>query len=59
MRDAPRTDDQPSPRAEALRQAMGWDKLPTMTPEQREEFDRKNAEAQEQARRIYGITDAA
>lgn len=58
MQDTPRTDDTPSPRAEALRVAMGWDKLPTISPERRAEIDRANAEAQAEARRIYG-TDAA
>lgn len=51
------TADQPSPHAEQLRQAMGWDKLPTMTAEQRAEYERKNAEAQAAARRFYGTTD--
>lgn len=53
------TADQPSPRAEALRRAMGWERLPTMTAEQRAEYERKNAEAQEAARRYYGLTDVA
>ena len=45
----------PSPNAERLRVAMGWDKLPEMTPEERAKFDAENEKAQEAARRFYGI----
>ena len=44
---------QPSPHAEQLRQAMGWDRLPEMTPEQLAAFDAAEAEADEAARRFY------
>ena len=57
MRDERPTDEQPS-RAEQFRQAMGWAQLPEMTPEQRADYDRKNAQAQADAERIYG-TNAA
>lgn len=52
------TADQPSPHAEQLRQAMGWDRLPEITPEMRAQFDAENERAREAARRFYG-TDAA
>ncbi len=58
MHDEPPVTAQPSPPAEALRLAMGWHHLPTMTPEQRAEYERKNAEAQAEARRIYGTSAA-
>jgi hypothetical protein len=44
--------------AERLRVAMGWDKLPEMTPEQRAAFDETNRRADEEARRFYGLDDA-
>jgi hypothetical protein len=42
-----------SPHAEQLRVAMGWDKLPEMTPEQRARFDEENRRVSEEARRFY------
>jgi len=47
-----------SPAAERLREALGWDRLPEMTPEQRAAFDEANRRADEEARRFYGL-DAA
>jgi hypothetical protein len=32
---------------------MGWDRLPTMTVEQRQRFEAENAAAQDAARRFY------
>lgn len=58
MHDQTPTDEQPSPHAEELRQAMGWDRLPVITPERRAEIERANAEAQAEARRIYGTPAA-
>lgn len=58
MHDQRPTDDQPSPHAEELRRAMGWDRLPRLTDEQRAEFDRAEREADEAARRYYGTSAA-
>jgi len=44
--------------AERLREALGWDRLPEMTPEQREAYETANERARDEARRFYGI-DAA
>lgn len=38
---------------------MGWDRLPEMTPEQREAYDAKNTAARDEARRLYGDRPAA
>ncbi len=46
-----------SPNAERLRIAMGWEQLPTMTPEQRAESDAANAWADAAARVLYGRGD--
>jgi len=46
-----------SPSAEGLRAALGWDKLPEMTSEQRAAYEDANREARTEARRFYG--DAA
>jgi hypothetical protein len=43
--------------AERLRQALGWERLPEMTPEQRESYEEADRKAREEAHRIYG--DAA
>jgi hypothetical protein len=43
-----------SPNAERLREAMGWDRLPEMTPEQRAAYEAANERADEEARRFYG-----
>jgi hypothetical protein len=53
-----RADHAPSPNAERLRQAMGWEKLPAMTPEQREAYEAANEKAREEARRFYGQSAA-
>ncbi len=59
MHDAPQSaHDQPSPHAEELRVAMGWERLPTITPERHAEIERANAAAQAEARRIYGTPAA-
>ncbi len=47
-----------SPNAERLREALGWDRLPEMTPEQQQAFDEETRRANEAARRFYGL-DAA
>lgn len=44
----------PSPNAERLRIAMGWDRLPEMSPEQAAEFDAELARHDEEIRRYYG-----
>ncbi len=55
MSAAPDSDRQtPSPNAERLRQALGWDRLPEMTPNQREAYEAANEQAREDARRFYG-----
>jgi hypothetical protein len=46
-----------SPNAERLREALGWDRLPEMTPEQREAFDEANRRADEEARHFHGNAD--
>jgi hypothetical protein len=56
--DERRADRAPSPNAERLRQAMGWEKLPEMTPEQLARFDEDNRRAEEEAQRFYGKTAA-
>jgi hypothetical protein len=45
-----------SPNAERLRQALGWEKLPEMTSEEREAFDEANRRADEEAKRFYDIS---
>jgi hypothetical protein len=45
---------QPSPNAERLRVAMGWDELPRMTPEERAEFEAEQRWVDEEVRRYYG-----
>jgi hypothetical protein len=52
------TTEQRSPHAEQVRRAMGWDRLPTMTPEERSRFEADEAAADEAVRRHYGV-DAA
>jgi hypothetical protein len=49
---------QPSPNAERLRVAMGWEQLPEMTPEQRQAFEAEERQADEQVRRYYGTSAA-
>jgi hypothetical protein len=49
---------EPSPNAERLRVAMGWERLPEMTPEQREEFDAELLRRDEEVRRFYGKSAA-
>lgn len=44
--------------AERLREALGWDRLPEMTPAERAEFDEANRRADEEARRFYGLSAA-
>jgi len=53
-----RTERGHSAAAERLRKALGWDRLPEMTPEQREAYEAANERARDEARRFYGI-DAA
>jgi hypothetical protein len=45
---------EPSPNAERLRVAMGWERLPEMTDEQRAEFDAELRRRDEEVRRFYG-----
>jgi hypothetical protein len=45
--------------AERFAAAMGWDHVPTMTPEQRAEHERRNAEAQAAADEFYARRHAA
>ena len=45
---------EPSPNAERLRVAMGWDRLPEITPEERAEFQAELARRDEEIRRFYG-----
>ena len=45
---------QPSPNAERLRIALGWDRLPEMTAEQREAFDAELRRRDAALRRFYG-----
>jgi hypothetical protein len=48
-----------SPNAERLRAALGWDRLPEMTSEQREAYDAANERARADARRFYGDPEGA
>jgi hypothetical protein len=45
---------EPSPNAERLRIAMGWDRLPEMSPERAAEFEAELARHDEEVRRYYG-----
>ena len=49
----------PSPNAERLRIAMGWDQLPDMSPEQRAAFEAEERRIDDEVRRYYGTSDAA
>jgi hypothetical protein len=49
-----RTGSTHSPNAERLREALGWERLPEMTPEQREAYEAANERARAEARRFYG-----
>jgi len=49
---------QPSPNAEQLRVAMGWERLPEMTPEERQAFEAAERKVDEQVRRYYGTSAA-
>ena len=42
-----------SPAAHRLKEALGWDKFPEMTAEQREAFEEANRRADEEAERFY------
>ena len=53
-----RTEHGHSPAAERLKEALGWDHFPEMTPEQREAFDAAKERVREEARRFYGDTAA-
>jgi hypothetical protein len=44
---------------ERLTAALGWDRVPQPTDEERREAERKLAAAQAEARRIYGLDEAA
>lgn len=50
--------NQPSPNAERLRVAMGWDRLPEMTPEELAEFEAKERRIDEELRRFYGKAES-
>ncbi len=54
----PRSDRVPSPNAERLRQAMGWDELPGLTDEEHEAFVAATAKARDEAQRFYGQSAA-
>ena len=45
---------EPSPNAERLRIAMGWDRLPEMSAERAAEFEAELARHDEEVRRYYG-----
>ena len=47
-----------SPTAERLREALGWERLPEMTMQQREAYEAANQRAREEAQRFYGDTAA-
>jgi hypothetical protein len=49
---------QPSPNAERLREALGWERLPEMSPERQAEFDARQKQFDEEIRRFYGDTAA-
>ena len=49
---------EPSPNAERLRVALGWDRLPEISPEKDAEFRAKLAEQDEEIRRYYGTSAA-
>jgi hypothetical protein len=53
MSSAPRNQAAPSPNAERLREALGWERLPAITPERQAEIDTKFTEADEEARRFH------
>jgi hypothetical protein len=38
---------------------MGWDRLPDMSPEEREAFEAEERRIDEEVRRYYGKSDAA
>jgi hypothetical protein len=40
--------------AERLREALGWERLPEMTAEEREAYEAANRQARDEARRVYG-----
>jgi hypothetical protein len=44
---------QPTSNAERLRQAMGWERLPEMSPDQRASFDAEQRRFDEEIRRFY------
>jgi hypothetical protein len=54
MTQSPSERTQPSPNAERLRVAMGWDRLPEMSPEDAAEFRAELARHDEEIRRFYG-----
>ena len=45
---------EPSLNGERLRIAMGWDRLPEMSPEREAEFEAELARHDEEVRRYYG-----
>jgi predicted transcriptional regulator len=47
-------DHQPGEAAERLRQVMGWAEIPTLTDDEEADLDRRMAQAQTDAERIYG-----
>jgi hypothetical protein len=48
-----------SPNAERLRVAMGWDRLPEMSPDEREKFEADQRQLDEEVRRYYGKSSPA
>jgi hypothetical protein len=44
---------QPTSNAERLRQAMGWERLPEMSPEERTRFDAEQQRFDDEIRRFY------
>lgn len=44
---------QPASNAERLREAMGWERLPEMSPDRREEFDADQRRFDDEIRRFY------
>jgi hypothetical protein len=58
MTQSPPERTKPSPNAERFRVAMGWERLPEMTPDERQAFDAEEQRIDEQVRRYYGTNVA-
>lgn len=50
---------EPSAAAQRLAAALGWDRVPELSAEQKREADAKLEAAQAEARRVYGLGEAA